>query len=339
MNALKLFLASNLFVATFLFAPPPPVVPPVANESQPEYVTTATPAEEPVEVVSVAEEAALDDSRPIVGRVTASMLNVRDEPNGAYVVDTLENGTEITILRERDGWYKIDTGQWVSADWVLVEGTAPPQAEELDAPLSENACGEVCWIDNATYWTPAPQHITGRAVMYAPGVMEATARYNGFDLSGFKGGVAMSSAAQLGQVVWLRNAAIGEWEGPYLVVDVSSRASVWTHIVDRHQSVEVDFNTAVEWGMAKRGGDMGYTILQGGMLDVEVWTGLVPPDETVSSSDATVYRDFFLNHAHFGDEGLGNNILWSTVYAEFTNFGGYQTAMDDLPVDLALGGF
>lgn len=44
-------------------------------------------------------------------------LNVRNKPNGAKV-GSLTNGTEVDVLDYQNGWFKIGTNQWVSADYI-----------------------------------------------------------------------------------------------------------------------------------------------------------------------------------------------------------------------------
>lgn len=278
--------------------------------------------------------------------VTATSLNVRKQPTTAsVVVNYLSLEDEIEVYKQRDGWYLVgllgekEAIGWVSGKWIQIVDSkqedfqARLQSEPTEVreeAATESSCSpEHCWISNDTYYTPAPAHIIGNAVMYAPGIMQATANYNGLSLDGFVGGVAMASAADIGQVVWLRRDG-REWEGPYLVVDVSSRGHVWTHVVIRETVVEVDFETAVRWGMASVGGQNGYTILDGGIADVEVYKGLLPPKET-TQEDATVYKDFFLSIVQFGAKDIRDTRLWSKVYAEFVNYEEYILALDSLP--------
>lgn len=50
------------------------------------------------------------------GKVTASSLNCRIEPNGA-IITAYPNGTILTITKERNGWGYTGTG-WVSLDYI-----------------------------------------------------------------------------------------------------------------------------------------------------------------------------------------------------------------------------
>jgi len=267
-----------------------------------------------------------------IGTVSAYLLNVRSGPGVEHgILQTISLQDKVIVHQERNGWVKIETASgskgWVDGSYILVKASFEmAEAEPRDVPLSPNACSSNCWISNDTYFSPAPQHIIGRAVMYAPHVMEGSARVNGYDLTGFVGGVAMASAADQGQVVWLRRDGVN-WEGPYLVVDVSSRGGVWIHIVDRHQSVEVDFPTALRWGMADIV-DGSWRLLRGGTLDVEVYKGLIPPVDS-TRADATVYRDYFLGIARFGSTDHAETRLWTIAYSAYISFEEYQTTLQE----------
>jgi len=105
-----------------------------------------------------------------------------------------------------------------------------------------------------SWFTPAPVWSWGKAVFYAPGSMRATAKYRGLSLDGYEGGVAMMSPADIGQEVWMRRPGHG-WEGPFLVVDCARWNDIYPIVAHRREVIEVDFDTAVRWGMAKRVGN------------------------------------------------------------------------------------
>jgi len=117
-------------------------------------------------------------------------------------------------------------------------------------------------------WTPGlptyqsqflelPHLFSGIAVFYAPYIMEATAEYRGLDLTGFLGGVALPTCSAIGSKVWIKRS---NWEGPYLVVDCARRNDLYGVAVIRKEAVEVDFNTAVRWGMVKIKSDYSWTV-------------------------------------------------------------------------------
>jgi len=58
---------------------------------------------------------------------TGGALNVRSAPNtGAAIIGTLPNGTRITILEERNGWYRINMGDregWISSSFITLAPT------------------------------------------------------------------------------------------------------------------------------------------------------------------------------------------------------------------------
>jgi hypothetical protein len=105
-----------------------------------------------------------------------------------------------------------------------------------------------------TQFLRMPDVSTGSSVFYAPDVMEATAKYRGLSMDGYVGAVAVPFASEIGHRVWLKRPGL-DWEGPFLVADCSRRNDMYGHIEFNDQVVEVDFDTAVKWGMARYGGD------------------------------------------------------------------------------------
>ncbi len=185
------------------------------------------------------------------------------------------------------------------------------------------------YISSETWWTPAPQHSYGKAVWYAPYLMEATAEWRGMSLEGFEGGVAMMSPADIGQVVWLKRPG-NTWEGPFLVVDVSANTHMWTTITQIGEIVEVGFETALRWGMVE-GNQNGYSINEYMIRDVEVFKGLHPPFET---SVAVNYVEWFESVLTWGN---GYYERWSTDDVEFFNYEQYQAKLASyLQIDLTI---
>jgi len=186
---------------------------------------------------------------------------------------------------------------------------ANPCASELQTPACDNSnvydgywWREKRWIpgmiDLQSWFRPAPLYSKGNAVYYAPQIMEATAAYRNFHLSGFVDGVALMSPADIGKTVWIRRKGY-EWEGPFLVVDCARHNDHWPIVKFRREVIEVGFSTAIRWGMAKIGGDGG-----------KKWTALkwVEPDVEVSKINPIAlgqnivpidYPDWWLEHARF----------------------------------------
>lgn len=142
----------------------------------------------------------------------------------------------------------------------------------------------------------------GSAVFYAPGVMEANVKYRGlvYDRNKYIGAVAVPFCSEIGHDVWLKRPSTDYWEGPYLVADCSRRNDLYGHIEFRDQVVEVDFDTAVAWGLARYGGtqnDGRWSSLTG-RLDC-VLLSKVPPDQFDGIIvDLSVW---FLQHVTFAD--------------------------------------
>lgn len=159
------------------------------------------------------------------------------------------------------------------------------------------------WVTNDTWYRPMPQYTTGRVVWYAPGIMNSTARYRGMDLTGFAGGIATTSVGNMGHVAWLKRPGL-PWEGPFLIVDVSQRNHAYYHAVIVGTIAEVDFDTALEWGIvgldkSKR----GYHINMWSMDDVEMWIGLSPPNSAGGADvgEPVNYRAWYEANAEFCD--------------------------------------
>lgn len=166
-------------------------------------------------------------------------------------------------------------------------------------------------ISNETWYTPAPDHIIGKAVWYAPYVMEATAEWRGMELDGFLGGVSLFSPEDIGEIAWLKRPNM-EWEGPFLVVDASQRNHMYTTIIYVNEVVEVDFDTAERWGMVMwlDVNTNSYQINDWMIRDVEVYKGLQPPVDSIPTN----YSDWFLNMVTFNNE---ENHLW--LHADIEN--------------------
>ena len=106
-------------------------------------------------------------------------------------------------------------------------------------------------ITRETHFLSAPPLTVGYATYYAKGLMEATAKYIGLDLSGYIDGVAMMSCADIGQTVWIKSYhdLFEGWEGPFLVVDCAEWDDHYAISVFRKEVVEVGFETAQRWGL------------------------------------------------------------------------------------------
>lgn len=184
------------------------------------------------------------------------------------------------------------------------------------------------YISSETWWQPAPEHIVGKAVWYAPYLMERTAEFREMSLDGFVGGVAMMSPADMGKVVWLLRPEVNEWEGPFLVVDTSARQNMWVTITRLGEVVEVDFETALRWGMVS-GDKANYNIEEWMIRDVEVWKGLHPPWE---KSEPVVYKDWYEQTLTWGN---GVYRRWSVDDIGIANYDEYQSALASfLKIDL-----
>lgn len=113
------------------------------------------------------------------------------------------------------------------------------------------------WVPGMpTYKTqlgPTPPVTIGKALIYAPDVMEATAEYRGLSLEGYAGAISTPTCGNIGLDFWIKRPGFS-WEGPFLAVDCSRRNDMYAHIMLMNVVVEIDFETAVRWEMARYGG-------------------------------------------------------------------------------------
>lgn len=80
------------------------------EEVKEDQVVEEVKEEEPiVEETPKVEETKKLKLVPEFGKVTASLLNVRKEPNGE-IVKTLKANEQVSILGEEGDWYMIDNG-------------------------------------------------------------------------------------------------------------------------------------------------------------------------------------------------------------------------------------
>lgn len=182
------------------------------------------------------------------------------------------------------------------------------EVNAVAAPDDGNNYNGYWWSDG---WVPGlatfetqflriPQTTIGSAVFYAPGMMEANIEYRGLLCPECVGGVAVPFCSEIGHKVWLLRPGsdINEWDGPFIVADCSRRNDLYGHIVYRDQVVEVDFETAVEWGMARYGGTEheGRWSTLTGRLDGIVMSTVEPSQYDGNITDLTVW---FLKHVEY----------------------------------------
>lgn len=97
------------------------------------------------------------------------------------------------------------------------------------------------------WYTPTPEpYLEGKATYYRAGLMEQVAQTNGYDLSGYKGGVAPNRMADKGREVWIE--VEGRLYGPFLAVDCAAQHDYQTR-EDKGLIIEVDYQWAMRWHM------------------------------------------------------------------------------------------
>jgi len=148
-------------------------------------------------------------------------------------------------------------------------------------------------ISEETWRTPAPRLIIGSATFYSPGLMEVQAPYRGLSMDGYIDGVSLMSPSDIGETVWIWRVGDTDWEGPFLNLDCSMRADMYVTVVYNREVVEVGFETAERWGMARHTGEPPYYVADDWRLDgVMVYIGETPPD--LRYAMPVDYRSWFL---------------------------------------------
>lgn len=161
-------------------------------------------------------------------------------------------------------------------------------------------------ITEKTWMRRLPMWSRGMAVYYSPGLMRATAAYRGLDMQGYVGAVALQTPAHIGEAVWLKRPGT-PWEGPFLVADTAARCHAFVNVAYLRVMLEVDFRTAVRWGMAERSYDRrGYRSLHAGIEDVQM--SFVDPNlllDRPTGARPMSFRNWWLGRADFVYTRLG----------------------------------
>jgi len=164
-------------------------------------------------------------------------------------------------------------------------------------------------------WTPglptfetdllaSPKLVEGNVEFYSPGIMEATARYRGFgDYQQYVGTVSLMFAGDIGSKVWLKRPG-HDWEGAFLVVDCARRNDLYGVIVYNGEVAEVDFQTALRWGMVTMGYNTDQYVKNGNYSVVDyaipgVLVSKVDPTMLTGNEQPANLMDFFLDRVHY----------------------------------------
>ena len=155
-----------------------------------------------------------------------------------------------------------------------------------------------------TQFLRMPDVSVGSAVIYPPGVMLANAQYRGLSITGFAGEIAVPFCSEIGHTVWLKRPG-HDWEGPFLVADCTKRGDLYGVIEFRDQVVEIDFDTAVRWGMAKYISykDSTWTML-GGRMDGVILSKIPPTEIKTQPIDLSVW---FLQNVNYASQKENRN--------------------------------
>lgn len=169
--------------------------------------------------------------------------------NGS-VVNTLTMGQSVEIISVDGNEALVKRGGIsgiVDATRLLGSNGMPLYDPEEDHK-QHNPCSG-CWITNETWFKPNPNKFYGSALYYAPNVMEAQVISKGYDWDDYVGAIATTSPSDIGRKFWLKRQGSAVWEGPFIAVDVVQRNHIWGLINTVDYALEVDYNTALRWGL------------------------------------------------------------------------------------------
>ena len=134
-----------------------------------------------------------------------------------------------------------------------ISNTMPMSPTQAAAAPLAAAPTPTSWTQlSPSYYDPTPLPVSGLAMYYAPNVMENVAQYRlrvdkieGCDEC--VGSVALLRAGDLDRKVWIQPED-GAVEGPFQVLDVAARHHI-PSLLARNWVVDVDYTTAMRWGM------------------------------------------------------------------------------------------
>jgi len=198
---------------------------------------------------------------------------------------------------------------------ILAIETKLPDVGNIVPNEDNNSYNGYFWNN---YWIPGlasfdtqflrlPRLSVGSAVAYAPEVMEATAAFRGLSMDGFVGAVSAEFASEIGHSVWLLRPNETIWEGPFIVVDCSRRNDLYGQIMFQDQVVEVDFETAIRWGLMQRGGP-GNGLGNAGRWTALMWRmdgvllSTINPNQLVENEPVTDLSEWFLQNITFAKQ-------------------------------------
>jgi len=99
------------------------------------------------------------------------------------------------------------------------------------------------------FWlSPNPKHFVGVSSYYAKGIMEQVVENRGLSMNGYHGAVALMMCGDIGKSVWIKRSTAATFQGPYLVADCSGKNHLYFNVMTGIV-VEVDYHTAVRWGI------------------------------------------------------------------------------------------
>ncbi len=172
------------------------------------------------------------------------------------------------------------------------------------------------WIpglpDYPTQFLEYPLLTIGKAAFYGPRVMEGTVTYRGLNLNNYVGGVALMTCDDLRKSVWLQRPGL-KWEGPFLVVDCARRNDLYGIIIYREEVVEVDFKTALRWGMIASYDFMSgdYEVAQWMIRDVLV--SKIRPDLLPLQTEIVNLSNWFLENVTYSHGTMQDWIEWHEI--------------------------
>jgi hypothetical protein len=152
-----------------------------------------------------------------------------------------------------------------------------------------------------------PEVMSGNAMYYAPGVMEATAEWRGLSLDGFKDGISLMSPADIGSTVWIYTKDRG-WYGPLLVVDCARQGDIYPLVYYMHEVAELGAKTAKDLGLVTAKGQR----LKSKLEDILV-TKMNPSEVDLNNINAVDFKTWWISNLEAGTYTDLNNIGYKLV--------------------------
>lgn len=239
----------------------PAAVAPIPLEMQEARAQTPIPLEiQPQLIVEFQKEPA----PPSYAQITATGLRLRAEPNTeSDILGVIFYGDTVPILEERGEWLRVpfvDRIGWIHSGYTERVDSVEYARRDLAQAFVEwdvncdddNPYNGFVWhgdclpgvLEKHTDRFAYPSVATGNFAYYDDGVMAMVAGNRGWDLSGYVGGIAVQSCAEVGKTAYFTMS--GLTLGPFLIIDCAGYEGLFRNIVYMGLVAEVPYSVYAE---------------------------------------------------------------------------------------------